>query len=321
MIWATRIGLCLIGLALFAAGALLYEDEEMVLQNRLEIWWVALDDMHRKAAAAEGIVLQRIFGATAKMLGAVFGVRFLSIKFALASLATSMLMFLALGFVAITFRHQPAPPGVNYAYSASVYIFIVVLLFALSRSGILGLIVALVPVCLLGWFMISQGQAGNFFGLGFGTAGSILTDALILAAIRRFLRNPPKRFLVPNLLVGSISLGLLSIMVPQEALYVLRFYSLIKVNVLVAFVAFLLLFNVSDFLFFFSVFVLACLVALHHLAWPTVKRSLYAVQRTSVFSYRKSLCATGIAVFLVGISWKQPLATSAFEAIKKLLGL
>jgi hypothetical protein len=321
MIFATRIVLCLLGIALFAAGALLYEDEEKLLQNRLENWWVALDDLHRKVVVTEGIVLQRIFRATGKMLDGVFGIRFLSIKFALASVATSMLMFMVLGAAAIHFTHQPPRSGVNYLYAAAVYLFIIMLLFALSRAGVLGCIVVLVPVCLLGLGMISQGHAEEYFGVGFGIAGSILTDALFLTMIRRFLANPPKRFLVAKLLIGSVAVGYLSVQLPQEALYGLRYLSFIKGKLLAAFIAFLLIFNVSDFLFFFVVFVLACLVALHHFVWPTIKRLLYTLQRTSIFSYRKTLCATGIAVFLLGISWKQPLATSAFETFKKLVGL
>jgi hypothetical protein len=285
MTLAMRLVLCLIVIAPFAAGALLYEDEEKSLQNKLENWWVALDDLHRKVVITEGIVLHRIFRATARMLDGVFGIRLLSIKFALASIATSMLMFMVLGSAALHLSHQPPRTGVNYLYAAGVYLFIIMLLFALSRAGVLGLIVVLVPVCLLGWGMISQGHAEEFFGLGFGVTGSILTDALFLTMIRRFLADPPKRFLVAKLLIGSISVGGLSVQLPQEALYGLRFLSFIKGKLLASFIAFLLLFNFSDFPFFFAVFIVACLVALHHVAWPTVKRVLYTIQRTSIFSF------------------------------------
>src|ERR1700678_2178527 len=299
MVMAARVFLSLLGIALFALGFLVYEDEERTLQNKLEILWINVNDAHLKFATTEHRVLLRTFAFVRAFLDGIFGARLFSIQAVTASFAVSCSALLVILWIVMLAQH---PVDVSALWGSLFFLLFVALLFFVSRRGWVGLLFVVIPVLAMGRFITRREGGYAFVGFELGSLAAILFDLGMVTVIRGFIMKPPQRMLVPKLLLGSLTLGVLSIGLPAGLATLLKAMLGIPRNYPgAAFAAGLLFLNISDLSFFLLVFLFVALLAAHHLIWPTLERPLYTLQRTSIFSYRKSLCVTGIAVFLAGI--------------------
>jgi len=170
-----RIVLCAFGCAIFGFGAFVYEDEEKVLQNRLEEWWVRLDDAQKKSSAAENTFLQRVFRASNFLIDIIFGPKSFSVKAALTSVSAAILgMWFWITSILIIFPSHRGPDLLN---SAAAFWWLAAIPFLLSRFGWIGLAAGFVIfsriLYLLAYYFLTHHNAGFMLGSLSGLLGSI----------------------------------------------------------------------------------------------------------------------------------------------------
>jgi hypothetical protein len=100
--WATSLA----GLALLWAAFFLYEDAEGRIQNRLEEWWIRLDDARHRAVTRHTAFLRLVAESTTRALDHVLGRRLMSAQ----AVSVSALLSLAAMFFFSSFTRLPEDP-------------------------------------------------------------------------------------------------------------------------------------------------------------------------------------------------------------------
>lgn len=320
MLLAGRIVPCALGLALLWLGAFVYEDEERQLQNRIEEWWIRLDDLQQKTVVVENKLLRNLFRILGIILDAIFGPKSFSPQAAFASVVTSIWgiwFWIVMIRIFLKAPNMPSVPEITVAFLA-----LAAWPFLFSRLGWVGLIVSVFflasPLHLIFKYAVANQKSAFVNGSLAGFALSIVIDMAALWLLRRFLSNPLARMLLLKILLASFALIACAIGLPVFLL--VRFGSP-NLTTTTSLGVFMFLFNLSDLTAFLLLVGLALIPVIHHLFWPFVKRPLYGLQRFSVFSHRKLFCTLGAAFFLLGLGAGQPSLVAAWNIVKKALSI
>lgn len=111
------------------AALFLYEDEQGKIENRLEEWWIRLDDQRNAAVSRNTAFMRGIARLATAGFDRLFGRRLVSVHAFGVSSALSMLTFWLLSYEPQNTASDSAPPWVTW----TVVIATVVVLFANIR--------------------------------------------------------------------------------------------------------------------------------------------------------------------------------------------
>src|SRR5262245_50863504 len=78
--WLFRLLAGAAGLLLLYAAFFMYENTEGQVQNRLEEWWIRLDDSRRSAASWQAAFLKKVAETSNRFFDRVFGTRLLPLR-------------------------------------------------------------------------------------------------------------------------------------------------------------------------------------------------------------------------------------------------
>jgi len=127
-------------------GALfLYETEEGEIQNKLQDWWVRVDDLRKSVSTRQAVFLQSAATATTRAFEAVFGRKLLSSR---ALAVSSLLSLSSFELMASWFLH-PKSGWLKHLFWGCAFGVAPLLLRRTSSKAIVSAAVGLVVVFLL----------------------------------------------------------------------------------------------------------------------------------------------------------------------------
>jgi hypothetical protein len=306
------VGLCLVYL-----GAFIYESEQKKLQNRLEDWWLRIDDLNTaglKRRAAFMVVIAQI---TTSGFDAMFGPRLMS----LSCLGTSMaytLGYLCLLFAALRFAGLAHAPGPAPSVGVQALWGLVFLLLASVRPLVprlarfqfwwtmvaFGLVIAIYGPNLRWASGMSPESPGSFteappvarwiiYGGGIGlTMMAAITFIALTRWLVRWSAASASFMRIVTLLLANLSLALGIVIVPGILLaatlkpsspWPLMWALVLLGNTLIALVA-------------MAFFLLAVLMLIHQLFWPLLARPLYLIANERLLMHRTALVSVGLTL-------------------------
>ena len=295
-----------IGMLCLYAGLFLHEDEEGRFQNRIQQWWVKVDDLakvsHSRAATfmreiarLAGAFLDRLFGSPIRPLRLV-GV---SVCFSIASFCLSALLSIA--FVGTAKFH----PSVGKSILWLIYFLFLALMPAISTDKwylrIWGSAVLIQLLPLLRFLLFLGRRRGPLAGLlGFEVVSvllvvSLIFDLLYLYVTRTALKYAAKvertYHIVLLAILDVLALGIALVLPWVVGLAVFRYAKQLGITILFSFFL-----NSVDVLVCSVALIIAFLLLLDRLIWPLIQRPIYATQRFAVIRNKKALIGWGIAL-------------------------
>jgi hypothetical protein len=292
----------IVGVVFFWFGALAYPDEVGRLKDRLEGWWIQVDDLRAQGLRSTVALLRVAAERTSRWLTKLYGPGIMTVDFVGASLAISIgLMSFALGLV-----RTGIPSWVRgcYIFSAfACYKCFAILLTAETpdniRRSMLGASLLGVGAAFGIGFLLVPSYWRDLFDIGwaFGEAVvvSIMIDLGYVALTRKtllWISEQQKLFRILLLGTNQLLLGVVVFVIPFLLLpedgqkWPSSGYLLLAMRAWVVFIA-LALFGLSG------------LALIHRLLWAAVTRPIYAVAGLDVLRFRKLFLWTGLVLVAV----------------------
>lgn len=312
----------LLGLLFINAALFLYEDEEGRIQNKVEEWWIKLNDKGKASRSLAAAFMQEVAKLTGRGFDRLLGKRLLSLRFIFISISFSLASIFLFVFVLFPLVHNP-PAGTSAQAALRLFLFFAAfgLVPAFTKSKVLlglwwGLIVlTLVEAMDFILFVFSTRGAGpaargvSLVMLVFGF--SLLCDLSYIVTVRWLLRRISQidrvYEIVLQVLVNLLILAILMLGPIFLCLGIGRFSVLAGEVFLYSFVL-----NSLNIVVAFAALTLASLLLLHRLLWPTIERPIYAIQRFALLKNKKLLWGIGICLIFL------PTHTS-IELLKSIL--
>jgi hypothetical protein len=294
------VGSLLVGIALF-----LKEDEEGLIQNRLEELWRRIEDRATQGVTRSVALLQESARSVGLVLNRIFGAKILSDKFLVVSFFLSYTSFLASLLLNANGLWISRTPRYLILPSLALYLALGLLPTVFNRKWSL-----IVSKCALGFILVGPlwlfvffrkkpmvGKLELFFVVLAITNSA--WDTLYVLVIRRTLDVMAKR---PNRAYGSFLL-----VGSMAALAVVPVFSQTGARLVAptigdhphvaSLTALLLLIslqcNVFGGLTALLLFVLILLALMHRIIWPILSRPIYALYRHKVISNHKLVFTVG----------------------------
>jgi hypothetical protein len=303
-----RIALFIVGVGLFITARLLNEPEEEALHGRLSAWWVRLDDLSQGMLAAESNFIKTVSRAMSTMLDDWFGHALVSLRAITVSVSLS---YLGAAFVWVIVAVRITPRAIRVLGNDlwilfSLYVAILITLVGVGCFGLLKarkrqkmaamvVIGITISMAILLSFLADTPSAQihglEQFSVAFTI--SVATDLVLVVVIRMLLRKAASSkvgialFLDFTAFISTLWPVLIALRVEDPE----RFGDHVQIM--------LLYMNASDVLLLSVLFVAGGILVLNHMAWPAVKRPLYALQRMEISEHKKLLHWLGI-VALIG---------------------
>lgn len=328
--YAPRVVAGIVGTSLVFLASLTYEDEEGRLQNKLEDWWIALDERRIASLSWVTSFVQAIARLTGRGLDRIFGKSLFSPRAVAVSTILSISSLFLTASISLEFlphsAHIPGAKGTPTALGAFI---------SFLRIGAFAMVPALsespnwpwgawfpnlLRICwwaLIAWnvgqlmpfllFLLAWSPKGAMTGTQllsivlFVFMISLVCDISYVAFVRWMLRRISS---VGN--VAGIILGLVLQAVPLGVLIVVPVYLGAKIlPVLETFGLAMILsiaLNTIDILTVVAVLIVAVLMLTHRLVWPIFQRPIYAIQRMTFVKSRRWLWSVGIALLTVAVT-------------------
>lgn len=297
-----------LGAVFICAGLFLYEDEEGKFQNKVEEWWVRLSDTQSVSRSKVAAFMQGVARLTADGFDTLFGRHLFSLRLIPVSIYLSLASLFLLMFL---FFRRVANPGAATRYEAFLiflsFVALALVPALLKNKWLLAIWWAIIPVNLLSMtgfvaFLVkTRGTRATIRGIGLVALlflVSLLCDLTYIVLTRYILRRVSRIDHPPEIVI-MILVNLAALAIP---LFVPIYGALALVNYApyaAAMVMFSLMFNAIDFLVGFAGLLLALLLLLHRLFWPTIQRPLYAIYRFAPIKRKRWLFATGLALLFL----------------------
>jgi len=314
----------LLGIYLVYMTFVMTKSSEGVWTNRLEEFWIRVDERRLTAAEKTKVLLGRLADIVTEAFDRVFGPRLISTRTIGISGSLSFASFLiiagiTMGLVSYLVLQHPTVVQPRLVHAIPILILLVV---ALLFFGGLCLILAVLPMFLKSkfWSILSciptalwlvgtvrlyrlHLQYDKQAGIAVALAASFASDVLILALIRETLRWIQTRTSVVRIVVALLV---------QVAAFCLIF--LIPIGLPILWKPTLAKNNFGLNLALTGVFniptVIACavfaatliVVLVHRIFWPLLSQWTYVLTRNDVLEKRKTIRAFGLACMLYGIS-------------------
>ncbi len=315
-----------LGAAFLYAAVFLYEDEERKIQNKLEEYWLKVDDSRIRYSSAAGRFIRSVASLTTRLLNRLFGPRFVSFQalFMSACLAiASTCVFLTLGevlFLILYSRFELIPHIflVRSCFIASVIAFAALPLLIrpaalrpyLSLALLIAAIIAmpLIPQSTAGWahtfyprlpveeggeFQQQVGLASDYV-IAFVTLVIALVSSTIFLILTRYLlrwvASSRHAFLSCMVLVFNLALSVALVVVPPGVLGQFHDPIFDPIQPAGLDIGGSNLGNAVAACLFFGA---GLLFGLHHLFWPVISRAVYAMQGIGIARRRKLFSSIG----------------------------
>jgi len=275
----------------FYAAVFLYEDQEGEWQNRLDAFWVSINDRAKITERTSTALFNRIAEVLRSAFDRIFGHKLFSFQ----SFRISLLLSVSIGFavVLVILGSIERPIGIVMLLTIIILITLVaydavthrwlsipswVLLFSLVTSSLGG--VFLFPRILILVFIEA--------GVAIVVVLSFLSDVFVIAAVRALFNSI------------ATTLSLVAIMLKMAGLIGLAFGVLSFPFIFFAIIPPLnlaVLLNVATALYCVIPLIMLAIVLLHKLLWPILNRLIYPLCRYKAISNKKaivtisSLCA------------------------------
>lgn len=302
-----------LGVLFICAALFLYENEEGQIQNKLEEWWVRLSDREKESRSRAVAFMQDVADSTGRAFDRLLGKRLLSVRFVFVSIIFSLASIFLFVFILWPLAHNP-PANVSRQHAFLFFVFFAafgsVPAFAdgetLWDRTILGLWWAIIVFNLLriARFIVftfsTLGVGRTARGIGYLTlffASGVLCDLSYIVLTRWILRRISKIDRVHEIVLQAlVSLLILATLVWAPISFgarIGRYFPMAGGAVLFSFVL-----NSVDVVVGLAALMLALLLLLHRLVWPTVKRPIYAMERFGLIKRKKLLWTAGIVLVL-----------------------
>jgi hypothetical protein len=291
------------------AALFFYEDEERRIQNKVEEWWIKLSDMQRASRSRAVAFMQEVARLTGHGFDSLMGERVLSLRFIFTSICFSIASIFLFGFLVLPFVPK-APAGTTTESAFLWFLFFVALPLVPAHTkskGLLGLWLLLILVTFLPIVGIilrvsmTRGVGPAARGLGYlmlALGFSLFCDLSYIVITRWMLRRVSKidrlHEIVLEMLLNLLVMGLALLAPIFLGLNVFKYSPTAGA---VMFSSFLL--NSIDFIAGFAALILALLLLLHRLLWPTIQRPLYTIHRFAPIKNKKLLWTMGISLILL----------------------
>lgn len=225
LLYVVHVIVGLFGASLIFAALLLYEDEEGKLQNRIELWWRQVRQLHRAARSWEAAFLKVVMQITSRAIDYVFGARLFGPQAIAASTAFSMagVYFVSTAYIVFHGTAFKAPPvavlalvGVFFAALGSVG----PLIQQESRRVIWMIFVLLFA---FGWFTVGfAGRYRHYEMQEYERERATSEDVKALGESFHFKAKKPPSLLDPSHTYRSIGLsgGLLGLAITSDFFFV-----------------------------------------------------------------------------------------------------
>jgi hypothetical protein len=298
--------LVLAGLLCFRSAFFLYENQEGEIQNKLEQWWIHVDDYRDVLLSRHSAFMRRVARLTKAVLDKIFGTRILSLRAAWPLAFFAYASVLIVGSIAFIFDSKLI--GIILSLCAVLPLLLGLLPMWIGREGwikwgCLGIIMLYVAsillICIVG-STISNVKASDILKSYLGsTIGLLLinvTYSLLIQLLRWSVRKCAEFTSFLKIVATIIILLLISVLlvvIPFSILVVLvinRTFPRILVSALIG----LMMGNLAGAVPIFLFMLLSILIVCHQILWEFVDKPLYAAQRFQIVRNRKLLVSTGV---------------------------
>lgn len=315
------------GIAVYLAS-LTYEDEEERFQNKLEDWWLMLDEKRSVSLSWAVSSTRAIAELTGNWLDRLFGKRLLSPRSVVVSVILSgASLFLTasvlLAFPIASVQKIPNTPTAFSAFALFFHLSAFAMLPALSDSPNmpwkpwLPRSLRFYWWVMIAWFslqtapfllyVLSYSPKGQTTGVQLISMAAICLGASLLSDVAyiAFTRWTLRRISKTNRIAGIV-LGIILQVTFLAVLLVWPIYAGLKLTpfsaVLGASIFFSCMLNSIDVFATFAALIVAVLMLVHRMAWPLIQRPLYAIQRTSHITRKGWLWSVGIALLTFSVT-------------------
>lgn len=316
----------LLGYLLLYCAVFLYEDDEGKIQNRIEQWWIHLDDARVVAHSRAAAFLQEVARLTVQGFDCFLGKNLASLRFVGVSFCLSIASLLLLAFFgALRTRHPAGHP--LFASACFVAFALVPGLNAgrwIGRLWGLGLLLSvLLPISSF-LFFIHRTQGVAYIGRGLGYAAlafgvSFACDVSYVALTRWMLRKiSTGGRLSEAALMVAVNLLILFVVVigpVQLGAWVFRYWQGGGAVIILSFCL-----NAIDFFAGSTALLLALSLLIHRVLWPILEHPLYALQRYQVISNKKLLWGAGLGLAFLPTQMAFDLVRPLLEKVGGALG-
>jgi hypothetical protein len=330
-----RIGLFLLGIVLTYV-CFLYEDEENLVQSRLEDWWIRLHDTSDRALSLQARFVRGVARSVDNVLSRLFGEEVVSVRSIAVSVCysvgASLLWVGALWLIVLlilpSFQSE-LPPFVQFVTGKVVSDFYLYLLAGalLVLAGTLPAVwpklswlsasMAIIAICVNELLFLSdrfrtgfasrEGGVVSEAGVVLALPLSTLSDLYVLTVTRRVLKMSVESTTLKYAL-QQLSMGLFAFLLVLGAPFAIYHFTQL------VFFSSLTLMNLPSGVLLVSFFAVSLLMLCHRAVWPSILRPLYSAQRARLLSNRKILFSLGIACLGAAFT---PSITEAVQFLQK----
>lgn len=295
-----------VGLIFVYCALFLYEGREGQIQNKIEEWWVRVDDARIVAHSRATAFLRAVARLTVMGFNRVLGERLISLRFVGVSFCLSVASIFLMAFFGAVRTHRPA--GGELFRSAFCITF--ALLPGLDGRrwvrrlwGLSLLVVALSPAT-SGFLLFTYLTRGAYFAgrlVGYAALAflvSFIFDVSYVALTRWMLLKVSaggRGYAVALLVAANFSILCLLLLGPLFlGVWVSRYWPGGGATIALSFFL-----NAIDLFAGSAAFLLGLALLIHRFIWPLVERPLYALQRYGVIGNKKLLWGLGVALTLI----------------------
>jgi len=298
-----------VGLPLIYLAVFLREDEEGILQNRAEEWWLRITYRHYTAQEKLSSFFREVSGLTARIFDRLFGKKLISFRVLGSSILLTPASCFLFGIIFTFFHLHTQEQNLIGFVRSFLYFFLWAMVPAVSdRKMVLTawwLSIVLAPFSLLGFVVFLFKRQGGvyvehgFIFLSIAFALSLTCDVLYLALTRWMLSQLSKGQNFLRVLYLIVTHVLLLTLLLAAPLFIGLRIAPHSLHVGVAFMC-AFAFNALNLVISSMGFLIAIFLFANHLIWPLLERPLYAFQRFSpIKQYRKQMFAIGCGMILI----------------------
>lgn len=340
--WAlivTRLLAGAVGSLAFYMAFFLYEDEEGRWQNRIDRFWVAVDDRARQTDSKTIATLNKLAGLVQTTLDRPFGAKLISLRAMMGSMTVSVSTAAFLYF-SIGGGFSPDKQVITGVYSV---IFGACAIFPFVFPNTFTRVLCFLPPVVLlilvsrdtlnlysSKMTIQQPQLYVSVAWFFALSLSILTDVGVVYAIRRKFAqivtlSSTWRMVVAIAYLVNVCLAASGIpycaylLTPHNPSDYLMMTPHVILNLFIeSLFSSLFVLNICSLVYALVPCAVLCFLALHRTFWPGVARLVYAVSRNRILTNKKFLIAAGVLCFALAFNFGKEATDAVKDMLKEL---
>lgn len=326
-----RITAAVASLSLFYVAWFVYEDEEKVLQSKIEAWWLQFDDLRAEMVTRHVAFVVVIASRAKTTLDRILGQKTLSAQSVAAALflsvASTSLIRVIGDLVMATAGKEPHRPA-TYMLIGAACLALGIAPAVSPRFGwipkvaapsapaflILSALVLIIPsaapgttrpLILAADTIIVASIGLTLFSLHFARRG-----LGIVAATRSEWKALPSILiaLAPLFLLVIMALGFIVASIAIEHIYLIKYETVEFVSII-----FISALSGAGIALCYALLILSivCLMVLHRVVWPLLSRALYNVPRHHILESKKAIGGVGVALmsYAMGSGYLKQLLT------------